>query len=879
MNRIQYFCKPELRDQAAELFRRGGPFKKAGEKVLALIELISMKDRNPLAGLTVTNNGESRIAKCVKYDLTGACRLVSVQDKNKVFLLCVGDHDTVDKWLDANRGKTFVSDDTGQVSEVSLSSSVPGERKGTTKSSYTPDPLYKLLPEEHFDWLMEGCTRATARKIEALRNFATDDEILDAIEGIDDKETSELVFDVIFSLKAGEVRKAIDRIRLAKGELKPLTEDGITASEDIIEIPQDDPRYAELFSHFIKTANYKQWMLFMHPEQQSIVNQDFNGPAKLLGISGSGKTCVVVKRAIRLAEMYQNEDVLVVTLNRSLSNLIKELVDTVALGSVARRIHVKPFFKLCQEYLHEYEPGSDKLYDDTTWKSLEHIDEVWTEYYRCELNNHDAEVMIPVHDYLIAQGVDAESYIREEFDWIRSAFDPSSRGQYLKIERSGRSIPLLVSYRMALLDGLEGWEKKMKAVGVTDYIGLASALSKHLDKLSPRYRCTLVDESQDFGNTELDIVRRITVEDTNDIFICGDAAQQISTKYQSLKSVGIAVPSANSKKLLKNYRNSKEILSAAYTVLNNYISTHEVAKSEDFEVLSPEYSGFSGPSPLLLQAESLGHELGFALLHAKEQIQSNPSWKVCIAICGYSLFELEIFARDKEISILNGNVSLDDNCLFLSDLEQAKGFEFDMMIVLNACENIIPNVNLPEKEHYRQICHLYVALTRAKSELVVSFHDKPSNLLEIESEVFLADQWSTYYPDQIPDVISPPQKINHDHFLSEDNLSVLFKTGPEFLYSTKAIGTSTLLIPKLRELISGTPLNSEGHRVKWRNLGSAYDSILTSPRSRLAFGLQGIKEFRALCNELGFEKMIRRVEKKNLYAPRAEVPSESIDEA
>ena len=40
----------------------------------------------------------------------------------------------------------------------------------------------------------------------------------------------------------------------------------------------------------------------MQPEQARVAEKDFTGPAQLSGVSGSGKTCVAIKRALRLAE-------------------------------------------------------------------------------------------------------------------------------------------------------------------------------------------------------------------------------------------------------------------------------------------------------------------------------------------------------------------------------------------------------------------------------------------------------------------------------------------------------------------------------------------------------------------------------------------------
>ena len=45
------------------------------------------------------------------------------------------------------------------------------------------------------------------------------------------------------------------------------------------------------------TSTFADWFLFTHPDQQEIVDYDFTGPTKL-SISGSGKTCIVIKRAL-----------------------------------------------------------------------------------------------------------------------------------------------------------------------------------------------------------------------------------------------------------------------------------------------------------------------------------------------------------------------------------------------------------------------------------------------------------------------------------------------------------------------------------------------------------------------------------------------------
>lgn len=47
------------------------------------------------------------------------------------------------------------------------------------------------------------------------------------------------------------------------------------------------------------------WMLFLHPEQRAIVDRHYNGPARVRGSAGTGKTVVAIHRAAALARLPQ----------------------------------------------------------------------------------------------------------------------------------------------------------------------------------------------------------------------------------------------------------------------------------------------------------------------------------------------------------------------------------------------------------------------------------------------------------------------------------------------------------------------------------------------------------------------------------------------
>lgn len=865
----QYLIHLEVRDQASDLFRRGGKFARAAGQVMQIINEITRGSEDPFRGISQTKHGETRIQNCIKYDLSGFCRLVTVLENNKVFLLFAGDHEDEERWLKRNKGAVF-AERNGVIEIISMPSQ-GGNPELLGEVVYSKGTLCEQLSERHVDFVLSGFPRSVIRKIERLHSMSGEDAVLEIYQEIENLGNANLFFDVFICLIRGMLDDAVKRIDFAKGEFKGITSEPVASGELIHVIPEDDPTYGMLFEHFVKTADYKQWMLFMHPLQQVMVDTDYKGSGKLLGVSGSGKTCVLVKRAVRLAQRYPSEKILLVTLNRSLANLISELVDTVSSEVARSQIVVKPFFLLCQDYLREYEPDSEKLYDDVTWKGLEHIDEIWQEFYRCENNNSDASVLWPVHDYLIGQGINASVYIREEFDWIRSAISPDARDRYLDVERQGRSVPIMQVHRNMLLDGLQAWEAKMSAVGVTDYLGLATALYRHSHKLDPMYRCVLVDESQDFGTTELTILRGICKEGENDLFLCGDAAQRVSTKFQSLKEAGISIPSNSSKKITKNYRNSKEILEAAYIVLSNNIPDG-ASRTEDFEVLDPDFSSRSGSVPLLMKSSSLAEEVSNAVHFVRSEIESNSSWKACIAFCGYSAYEVSHFGESNGFCVLDSSAKLSDGSIFFSDLEQTKGFEFDLIVIVNASIGVIPYSKSDERERLRDLTQFYVALTRAKIQLVVSYSDSPSAFLQDVEDYFLEAEWVDYNDGEVI-IMESPAIIDDLREHSDFPLLVAFMSGHQFLSTEAAIGLDSLLIEKLRNLVSGYGKTRGRSFVEWKNLGSAYDSCRNDVKSRQVFGPEGFKRFMQLCDDLGIVQDMKRFKKEYVYKGIAEQES------
>lgn len=824
------------------LHQKGGLYQKAAKTVQAAWGRAHANDEfdKVFEGIPRTNHGEDRIPHCIKYDLTKFSRLVTVVNNGVCIFLFCGDHDTVDIWLEKNRGLDFVARHSGKslvIDKIRASDPQQGvEGRIAAKTDLSVGPLIDLIPQRYRDRLLRGLESDTVQHVISIESVSTDDQIQDVSTLCGDQEQQLTMMDVLLSLKSGDVINAKNHIDVYVGhstpvvDLQPQQVALIQSSESAVLVSDVDP---ELFQHFVETASFEQWMLYLHPSQREHVARDFDGSAKLAGVSGSGKTCVVVHRALRLAESKRTERVLIVTLSAALASLINRLID-VARGDLRpQNIKVMSIFDLCYEKLLELEPAKQDYYTKRTIAKnshaiSEHIDEIWREYFLCENNNLDADAMFDVVQTLSVRGIFASDYLRQEIDYIRSGFRRGARAGYLKMEREGRVVPLEERYRLAVLDGLDGWERKMNTVGAVDDMGIVTALSAYIESLEPEYRYVLVDEVQDLGTLELAIIRKLTKIGENDLFLSGDAAQTIYTKSSDLKVANIDV-SGRSVSLKQNYRNSRQILTSAHAVLTR--SLEGIPKCAlHLEVLPPEYASFSSPNPLLLKAESIHEELNFAINYLNDLVVScGPNQRFCLVICGYSQAAVEELGSKLAIPVLSATTDIRAGRIFMSDLEQTKGFEFDVVVVVNCTSAVMPHPILPAEESFRDLSRLYVAMTRAKSQLLVSYHGTPSRFVEVARDTFTEGQFlehaelSEGFDIELPAPAVPNLR----------DPDVWGSSAKPFLKSRDAVGMSRIVQDALLARVTGKSLlrGPRHKQMEWKTFGS-FISVMQNPSAR-----------------------------------------------
>jgi mRNA-degrading endonuclease RelE of RelBE toxin-antitoxin system len=98
---------------------------------------------------------------------------------------------------------------------------------------------------------------------------------------------------------------------------------------------------------------WERWAVFLHPEQRKIVEKNFNGPARVSGTAGTGKTIVALHRAAHLARGNPQARVLLTTFSEPLANVLRaklrllltgeprlgERIEVYSMDAIGRRLY------------------------------------------------------------------------------------------------------------------------------------------------------------------------------------------------------------------------------------------------------------------------------------------------------------------------------------------------------------------------------------------------------------------------------------------------------------------------------------------------------------------------------------------------------------
>lgn len=778
--RIVYHRESAFRESQNRMRESAGTRSQGAVKTIALLDELR-KGINRLDEFKQRN--DARIPNSTIYKINDNCELVTIQSVGALYPFFLGSPLEVDQWIAANDGLTLTVDGTTQrIIPTIVGDDSSAERLQPPSTTTENIPFLSRVTELDLETLVPSAL--IRRHLTSLNETSTEEEILDALEAVSVEETRNFLFDVTSLLRAGDIQSAQARIRLRTGDACPVVDAaGFAAAAASSDANADqilvlDDLGENDLQRLLDPRSFQDWMLFLHPDQKKAAEADFDRPVVLTGVSGSGKTCILIHRARYLARKYPGERIGILTLNRSLANLLNNLVRSLCTDTEAKHIHARAFYDYFRDLLHLIGPkdyvdqllritpdGShlqrvlqglnpQNLANEVDFISGETLEDTWKDFYESQ-NPELKSWFEEVDKYLYPLRIDNSRYLTEEFTLIRSALMPVEREEtYLLGDgfRAGRCIPFPANIRSDILKLLLFYEEHMLAGAMLDVLELTQALMPAWKKIrnlpeNERFRCLLIDEFQDLSTLDLRLLQFVPTSRENGLFLAGDTVQKILVKRLRLSDATLDKGSAKYIQIKKNYRNSRQILKAASVLANEY-GKRAGAQGEDIEVLDPELAARETNPPVALKTD---HQITKAWEIAHECVQHGAkAWTICIATAAPQKAQvtdiLKAVPADLLAEELTGDHIKNPETLVVCSINELKGFEFNCVIVIGCNQGDFPAEGVPAEESWRDALRLYVSMTRARDQVFLLYDSKPSEFLQtMEKDLAWKEQQAQGY--------------------------------------------------------------------------------------------------------------------------------------
>ena len=466
-------------------------------------------------------------------------------------------------------------------------------------------------------------------------------------------------------------------------------------------------------------APLEQWRVFLHPTQRKLVRMKSNGPVRVLGGAGTGKTVVLMHRAnYLLNEVFaaESDRILVTTYTRNLALDLESNLRNLC-GRDAGRLDVINLHGWAKRFMAS-QGHSFKLVGESQKKKL----------------MQDAVNQADSLDF------DCPFYL-DEWDHVVQASDVISRDDYLTVRRVGRGTRLSKKQRSDVWAVFELYREFLSVHRLSEWADLVRETRLFIEKqnLTLPYRGVLSDEVQDFTAGELKLLRAIAPEGQDTMFVVGDGHQRIYGTPVTLGSCGIEIR-GRSRRLKLNYRTTEQIGVQAIAILKGL-------QIDDLDGGTDSLKGYaslrSGPVPTIRIFDSESAEADFIRQVVGDWVSQGVAPE---SICLSARTHAQIDDRYAQILDADGvdwvKVEKDPEGestkpgIRFATMHRMKGLEFSRVLLAGVQAGKMPlevgdyaDFAGLEDHETRERCLLYVACTRARDELVITGFGSPSPFL------------------------------------------------------------------------------------------------------------------------------------------------------
>jgi mRNA-degrading endonuclease RelE of RelBE toxin-antitoxin system len=465
------------------------------------------------------------------------------------------------------------------------------------------------------------------------------------------------------------------------------------------------------------TYPWEKWTIFLHPGQRELVERDYNGPARVSGTAGTGKTIVALHRAVFLVRANPQSRVLLTTFSDALANALRTRLRRLISNEprLGERLEVHAMNAI-GERLYEQLFGRPKI------ASRDTIRQLLTEAAKARSENRFRL-----------------SFIFSEWEDLVDAWQLQNWESYRDINRLGRKTRLQESQRAALWTILETARLRLRTEGLITHAEMFTRLALQVEsrKHAP-FEFVVIDEAQDVSVSQLRFLAALSGKRPNGLYFAGDLGQRIFQQPFSWKSLGVDVR-GRARTLQVNYRTSHQIRMQADRLLGPEVTDVD-GNTEDRR---GTISVFNGPAPAIRR-----------LYSQEEEIVAVGGWIADRSREGVVPHEIGIFVRsDAELDraraaigktglpfkMLDERVETASGRVSIGTMHLAKGLEFRAVVVMACDDEIIPLQSRIEnvgddadlEEIYNTERHLlYVACTRARDHLLVTSVEPGSEFLD-----------------------------------------------------------------------------------------------------------------------------------------------------
>ncbi|GHG95230.1 UvrD-helicase domain-containing protein [Streptomyces rubradiris] len=461
------------------------------------------------------------------------------------------------------------------------------------------------------------------------------------------------------------------------------------------------------------------WRVFLHPSQRRLAYRiSYGGPVQVTGGPGTGKTVAALHRVKHLLTRSPDTRVLLTTFTGALAASLRENLSVLLDGnaSLLARVDVTT--------VNAYAHGIVSRFDGKVPSPIGDREErqVWQRVVK--------KLGLPW----------TEQFLAQEYRHVILAQDLRSRDAYRAAARRGRGSALSPARREQLWPAIELFESMLRDQKATTHLRICARAAELLAASSPTHDHVVVDEAQDLHPAQWRVLRSAVPPGSDDLFITGDPHQRIYDSKVSLGSLGISV-TGRTHRLRVNYRSTEEILSWSTGILRPV--TIEDLAGDGSDSLAGYRSLLHGRRP---QAEGHGSE------HAEvaalvERVQGwiaqgvRPSE---IGVCARFNVLLDkaydkLSAAGVPVARVRDTPGAQVEGVRLATMHAMKGLEFRCVAVLGVTAGAVPFTRevtpasvdplQHESDLLRERCLLFVACTRAREALAVSWSGQPSPFL------------------------------------------------------------------------------------------------------------------------------------------------------